>query len=68
MHGVLQQDTQESLKCLNKHIPHQLGKGKKKSWFHKNTQSSEPVQWAGMSVCIPEAQDSTNTSFQPNRP
>lgn len=26
MHGVVWQDTQESLKCLNKHIPHQFKK------------------------------------------
>lgn len=26
MHSALRQDTQESLKCLNKHIPHQFEK------------------------------------------
>lgn len=26
MHSALWQDTQESLKCLNKHIPHQFKK------------------------------------------
>lgn len=67
MHGALQQDTQESLKCLNKHIPHQLKK-KRAGLAKRQTQSSEAVQWAGTSKCIPGAWDGTNTSFQPNGP
>lgn len=39
MHGVLQQDTQESLKCLNKHIPHQLKKKKKELVQQKDKHS-----------------------------
>jgi hypothetical protein len=77
MHGILLQDPQESLKCLNKHIPHQFKKKKKKEQKGKKkkkraglakrqTQSSKPVQQAGMSKCIPGAWDGPNTSFQPN--
>lgn len=52
MHGRRRQDTQESLECLNKHIPHQFKKRKEKSWFSKKTNIVFPARPTGRHVLV----------------
>lgn len=70
MHSALRQDTQESLKCLNKHIPHQFEKERERELVQPKDKHSLLSLSNGQACSrpFPEAWADRNTAFQPNGP